>query len=257
MDDSSASETHQIGLGETEIAGHNEGSLTTMPSAAAGSQSPHTQHLTIDDDSLSLPSQGTLQRKEESEDEKKERLLKMSDAVKTILECVGENPDREGLQDTPDRYAKAMLFFTKGYKEDLDTIVNNAVFDEDHHEMVIVKAIEFSSLCEHHLVPFLGKMHIGYIPDRKVVGLSKIVRIVEMFSRRLQIQERLTKQVALALNEMLKPQGVALVVESSHFCMVTRGVQKTGAVTTTSCMLGCLESMAETRVEFLNLIGRK
>jgi len=217
---------------------------------------------------------GTRERKEATEEQKNERLAKLAGAVRTILECVGEDPDREGLRDTPERYAKALLFFTKGYEENLRDIVNGAVFHEDHDELVIVKDIEIFSLCEHHLVPFTGKvccradtylarclledqMHIGYIPNRRVIGLSKLARIAEMFSRRFQVQERLTKQVALALSEMLQPQGVAVVVESSHLCMVMRGVQKTGATTTTSCMLGRLRSTAKTREEFLNLINRK
>ncbi|TVY86714.1 GTP cyclohydrolase [Lachnellula willkommii] len=248
---------HVVDFDEIDVEGYNEGGPTRTPLATSSAQSPYTQHPTIDFDDLSWPSRGTLQRKEATEKEKEERLAKLSGAVRTILECVGEDPDREGLVDTPERYAKAMLFFTKGYEENLRTIVNGAVFHEDHEEMVIVKDIEFFSLCEHHLVPFSGKMHIGYIPNRRVIGLSKITRIVEMFSRRLQIQERLTKQVGLALSEMLQPQGIAVVVESSHLCMMMRGVQKTGAITTTSCMLGHLRSTAETREEFLNLISRK
>ncbi|KAE9371777.1 GTP cyclohydrolase I [Stipitochalara longipes BDJ] len=257
MDGSNCREKDQLVHGEIDVEGCNEAGPTRTPLATSRAQSPYTQHPTIDFDNLSWPSRGTLQRKEATEKETEERLAKLSGAVRTILECVGEDPDREGLLDTPERYAKAMLFFTKGYEENLRAIVNGAVFHEDHDEMVIVKDIEFFSLCEHHLVPFSGKMHIGYIPNRRVIGLSKIARIVEMFSRRLQVQERLTKQVGLALSEMLQPQGVAIVVESSHLCMVMRGVQKTGAVTTTSCMLGCLRSTAKTREEFLSLIGRK
>jgi GTP cyclohydrolase I len=209
-----------------------------------------------------------------AEQKKVERLAKLSDAVRTILECVDENPNREGLLDTPERYAKALLFFTKGYGENLQQIVNSAIFHEDHSELVIVKDIEIFSLCEHHLVPFTGKvcnnfhhdstcililqqMHIGYIPNGQVMGLSKLARIAEMFSRRLQVQERLTKQVANALNETIKPQGVAVVVECSHLCMVMRGVQKTSTTTVTSCMLGCMQSTAKDREEFLNLIQRR
>ncbi|KAF2454376.1 hypothetical protein BDY21DRAFT_352689 [Lineolata rhizophorae] len=256
MDGSNGCETHQMAPSEIDVEGYNERSPTT-PLATSRAQSPFIQHPTIDFDGLSWPSRGTLQRKEATEKEKEECLAKLSGAVRTILECVGEDPDREGLLNTPERYAKAMLFFTKGYEENLSIIVNGAMFHEEHDEMVIVKDIEFFSLCEHHLVPFAGKMHIGYIPNRRVIGLSKIARIVEMFSRRLQVQERLTKQVALALSEMLQPQGIGLVVESSHLCMVMRGVQKTGAITTTSCMLGGLRSTAKTREEFLNLISRK
>ncbi|KAK3045308.1 GTP cyclohydrolase I, partial [Coniosporium uncinatum] len=175
--------------------------LTSRP------QSPFTQQPTIDFDGLSWPSVGTRARLEATPDEARERLKKLSGAVRTILECIGEDPNREGLLETPDRYAKAMMYFTKGYEENLRDIVNGAVFHEDHDEMVIVKDIEIYSLCEHHLVPFLGKMHIGYIPQGRVIGLSKLARIAEMFARRLQLQEKLTKQVALALSEVLKPLG--------------------------------------------------
>ncbi|KAK5137750.1 GTP cyclohydrolase 1 [Meristemomyces frigidus] len=219
---------------------------------------PGTSTPTADFEGLSWPSVGTLDRlRERSHPEDAEaRLQKLSGAVRTILECIGEDPDREGLHGTPERYAKAMMFFTKGYEENLRDIVNNAVFHEDHDELVIVKDIDVYSLCEHHLVPFTGKMHIGYIPSRRVIGLSKLARIAEMFSRRLQVQERLTKQVALALSEVLKPQGVAVVMESSHLCMVMRGVQKSGATTTTSCMLGAMRKRAKTREEFLSLLRR-
>ncbi|KAK4565679.1 GTP cyclohydrolase 1 [Recurvomyces mirabilis] len=229
------------------------------PPATARSMSPFTANPTIDFDGLSWPSAGTLARlhERESPEDAQARLTKLSGAVRTILECIGEDPDREGLHGTPERYAKAMMFFTKGYEENLRDIVNNAVFHEDHDELVIVKDIEVFSLCEHHLVPFTGKMHIGYIPSRRVIGLSKLARIAEMFSRRLQVQERLTKQVALALLEVLKPQGVGVVMESSHLCMVMRGVQKTGATTTTSCMLGAMRKRAKTRDEFLTLLNRR
>ncbi|GAM83989.1 hypothetical protein ANO11243_019790 [Dothideomycetidae sp. 11243] len=228
-----------------------------LTNASTRSISPYTRNPTVDFDGLSWPSIGTRDRLDSSPEQEEERLKKLSGAVRTLLECIGEDPEREGLHGTPERYAKAMMFFTKGYEENLRDIVNGAVFHEDHDELVIVKDIEVFSLCEHHLVPFTGKMHIGYIPNRRVLGLSKIARIAEMFSRRLQVQERLTKQVALALSEVLKPQGVAVVMESSHLCMVMRGVQKTGAVTTTSCMLGRMRSTAKTREEFLSLLNRK
>ncbi|KAI0403150.1 GTP cyclohydrolase I [Xylaria palmicola] len=209
----------------------------------------------IDFDGLSRPSLGTRERLEESAEQAAARLEKLRSAVRTILECVGEDPDREGVLDTPTRYAKAMLFFTKGYQQNVKDIVNNAIFHEGHNEMVIVKDIEIFSLCEHHLVPFTGKMHIGYIPRDNVIGISKLPRIAEMFSRRLQVQERLTREVANAIMEVLKPQGVAVVMESSHLCMVMRGVEKTTTSTITSCVLGCFERKEKTRNEFLSLVG--
>lgn len=228
----------------------------TPPRSTPQSESPYMQQPPIDFNGLSWPSLGTRARLDASPEEQQERVEKLSCALRTVLECVGEDPSREGLLQTPKRWAEAMMFFTKGYEENLRDIVNDAVFHEDHDEMVIVRDIDVYSLCEHHLVPFTGKMHIGYVPNGRVLGLSKIARIAEMFSRRLQVQERLTKQVALALSEVLKPQGVAVVMESSHLCMVMRGVQKTSSTTTTSCMIGCMRSRDRTRQEFLTLIGR-
>ncbi|VDK21205.1 unnamed protein product [Anisakis simplex] len=178
----------------------------------------------------------------------------MTKAYASIISHCGEDIHRQGLIKTPERAAKAMLFFTKGYEENLDDVVNEAIFDEDHDEMVIVRNIEMFSMCEHHMVPFIGKVHIGYLPNKKVIGLSKLARIVDMFSRRLQVQERLTKQIAVAITEVLQPTGVAVVVEASHMCMVLRGVQKINATTTTSCMLGVFREDAKTRDEFLALI---
>ncbi|KAK3937462.1 hypothetical protein QBC46DRAFT_10479 [Diplogelasinospora grovesii] len=230
---------------------------TIVPIAAAevDESSTRSPSPVIDFDGLSRPSRGTRDRLEESVEQKETRMERMKGAVRTLLECVGEEPDREGLLATPERYAKAMLFFTKGYQENVRDIVNGAIFQEGHNEMVIVKDIEIFSMCEHHLVPFTGKMHIGYIPANAVIGISKLPRIAEMFARRLQIQERLTKEVANAIMEVLTPQGVAVVMESSHLCMVMRGVEKTSSSTITSCVLGCFERKEKTRNEFLSLIG--
>ncbi|XP_023196201.1 GTP cyclohydrolase 1-like [Xiphophorus maculatus] len=181
------------------------------------------------------------------------RLPALEAAYTSILRHLGEDTDREGLLRTPLRAAKAIQFLTKGYHETIDDILNNAIFDEDHDEMVIVKDIDVFSLCEHHLVPFFGKVHIGYIPNKKVVGLSKLARIVEIFSRRLQVQERLTKQIAMGICEALQPKGVAVVIEAAHMCMVMRGVQKMNSRTVTSTMLGVYLEDPKTREEFLAL----
>jgi len=208
----------------------------------------------IDKFGLCFPAAGTLKRKNETEEEKEIRLKQLTGAVSTILECLGEDPNREGLLKTPERYAKALLFFTEGYEKDINEVVNNAIFEEDHGGMVIVKDIEIFSLCEHHLVPFSGKIHIAYVPDKKVIGLSKIARITEMVSRRLQIQERITKQVCEILEEVLQPKGIAAVMESSHFCMVMRGVQKTQSCTVTCHTTGIFKEDIKLKEEFLSLI---
>jgi len=174
----------------------------------------------------------------------------------SIIKEVGENPDREGLLKTPERASKAMQFLTQGYDIDAEGILKSALFNEDYSEMVIVKDIELYSLCEHHILPFFGKAHVAYIPNGKIVGLSKIPRIVDAFARRLQVQERLTDQIVNVIDKVLKPQGVAVVIEASHMCMMMRGVQKQNSVTTTSAFRGAFKNV-ETRLEFLKLIESK
>ncbi|MBW4689391.1 MAG: GTP cyclohydrolase I FolE [Komarekiella atlantica HA4396-MV6] len=178
----------------------------------------------------------------------------MAQAVRTLLIGLGENPDREGLNDTPKRVVKALQFLTKGYHESLDELLNGAVFTEDANEMVLVRDIDIFSSCEHHILPIIGRAHVAYIPNGKVIGLSKIARICEMYARRLQVQERLTIQIADALQGLLKPQGVAVVIEATHMCMVMRGVQKPGSWTVTSAMRGVFAEDARTREEFMNLV---
>jgi GTP cyclohydrolase IA len=178
----------------------------------------------------------------------------IADHFREILEDLGENPAREGLLRTPERYERALRFLTSGYEADIHKIVNNALFKESCDEMVIVKDIEFFSLCEHHLLPFFGKMHVAYLPHGKVIGLSKIPRIVDVFARRLQLQERLTQQVAETVQELLGARGVAVVAEARHFCMMMRGVEKQHSGTITSAMLGAFREQKETRDEFLSLI---
>ena len=176
--------------------------------------------------------------------------------TKQLLENIGEDPNRECLLKTPSRVAKAWQFFSKGYTQSIDELINNAIFNEDANDMVIVRDIEFFSLCEHHLIPFFGKAHVGYIPNGKVIGLSKIPRIIDMFSRRLQVQERLTHQVADALKNVLNPKGVAVVMEGRHMCMQMRGVEKQNSFTSTSAMSGQFKKSSETRSEFLAIINR-
>ena len=175
------------------------------------------------------------------------------DMLREILGRFGEDPSRDGLLETPRRVEKSMAFLTKGYREDPATILRGALFDEDYDEMVIVKDIEIFSLCEHHMLPFFGKVHVAYIPKGRVIGLSKIPRLVEVFARRLQIQERLTRQIADAIHDAIEPQGVGVVVEARHLCMMMRGIEKQHSSTVTSAMVGCFRQK-ETRLEFLSLV---
>lgn len=214
-------------------------SSTLVPSAAAAA---------------AAAASGAKKPRKESDMDDAERMKKMEEACRTILECVGENPDREGLADTPSRWAKALLFMTKGYGQTCKEVTNGAIFNENHAEMVVVRNIDIHSLCEHHMVPFTGRVHIGYIPNGKVIGLSKLARIAEVYARRLQVQERLTRQIADAIVDAVQPLGVAVVIECSHMCMVMRGVQKVGASTTTSSVRGIFERNSKTRAEFFSII---
>jgi GTP cyclohydrolase I len=183
------------------------------------------------------------------------KLAGMEHSFRNLLESVGEDPERQGLLKTPSRAAKAFDFLTNGYRQSLETVVNDAIFDSDASEIVLVKDIELYSMCEHHLLPFVGKAHVAYIPNGKVIGLSKVARIVDMFARRLQIQENLTIQVADALMKTLHPTGVAVVIEAKHLCMMMRGVEKQNSVMKTSCLLGSFKEDARTRSEFLALLA--
>ena len=209
--------------------------------------------------SASVPSPDKKARIEDdaSFETEEEKLDVMKKACRTILKCMGEDPDREGLVKTPERWAKALLFLSKGYKETVSSVTNNAVFTEDSHkEMVVVRDIDIHSLCEHHILPFTGRVHIGYIPNGKIIGISKLARIAEVFARRVQVQERLTAQIADAIVEAVEPLGVAVVVECSHFCMVMRGIQKVGSSTVTSSVRGCFQSDPKTRAEFFSIIHK-
>jgi len=178
----------------------------------------------------------------------------MRGLIKELLVKLGEDPSREGLKDTPERVERSWSFLTEGYKMDPRAIIEKSMFSDKHEDMVIVKTIPLYSLCEHHLLPFFGHAHVGYIPNEKIVGISKIARMVDLYARRLQVQERLTNQIADTLMDVLKPRGVAVVIEAEHLCMQMRGVQKRDTSVVTSAMLGCFRKKAETRAEFMQLI---
>ena len=186
-----------------------------------------------------------------------DKKIDLEGIVRDMLLGLGEDPSREGLLKTPSRVATSMKFLTKGYSEDVESLFNGAVFEEKYSEMVIVKDIDFFSLCEHHMLPFYGKVHVAYLPKGRILGLSKIPRLVDMFSRRLQVQERMTQQIAQSLYDVLKPLGVGVVCEARHLCMMMRGVEKQGSRATTSAMLGDFRTDLKTRSEFLTLIGLK
>jgi GTP cyclohydrolase I len=187
-------------------------------------------------------------------EESEERNPELERLIREVLKEIGENPDREGLERTPERVAKAYRYLTSGYRQDASEVLNGALFTEEYDEMVVVKDIDFYSVCEHHVLPFFGKCHVAYMPSRRIVGLSKIARLVEMYSRRLQVQERLTTQIAQTINEVLQPRGVAVVMEALHMCMLMRGVEKQNSKAVTSAMLGAFRENAETRAEFMELI---
>ncbi|HEY2986337.1 MAG TPA: GTP cyclohydrolase I FolE [Candidatus Binatia bacterium] len=178
----------------------------------------------------------------------------MEEHIRSLLESIGEDPNREGLRRTPKRVADALAFLTRGYRMNLDEVINNAVFSEDYSEMIVQKNIDFYSLCEHHLLPFFGKAHVAYLPQHKIIGVSKLARLVDVFASRLQVQERLTNQVATTLMEKLNPLGVGVVIEAEHLCMRMRGVQKQNSLIITSTLLGAFRTRQETRNEFMNLI---
>ncbi|MCZ7556321.1 MAG: GTP cyclohydrolase I FolE [Bacteroidia bacterium] len=198
---------------------------------------------------MHTPDEAFQQKHEDASDPEFEHL------ITGILTRIGEDPGREGLLKTPHRVAKAWHFLTRGYHQNIEEVLNGAIFEEEYNEMVIVKDIDYYSMCEHHLLPFFGKCHVAYIPNKKIVGLSKIPRIVDVFAQRLQVQERMTQQIADALQQALQPMGVAVVCEGRHMCMMMRGVQKQNSVATTSEMLGAFRSNSKTREEFLRLIN--
>jgi GTP cyclohydrolase I len=182
--------------------------------------------------------------------------LSTQELYRELLVRIGEDPTRDGLVRTPERMEKAMAFLTRGYKQDVTEVLHGALFDVDYDEMVIVKDVEFFSMCEHHLLPFFGKAHVAYVPNGKVIGLSKIPRLIDVFARRLQVQERLTRQIGEAITEAIHPQGVAVILEAQHLCMMMRGVEKQHSLTVTSAMLGVFKTQLQTRNEFLSLVRR-
>mmetsp|Transcript_13267 Transcript_13267/g.18185 ORF Transcript_13267/g.18185 Transcript_13267/m.18185 type:complete len:231 (-) Transcript_13267:179-871(-) len=221
--------------------------LESLPESDFLSKSNKRAKADVSDDS----SDGT------GEDKADDRLQKMARAMKTVIECMGEDVDREGLESTPMRAAKALQFFTKGYCQSVNEVVGEGVFNEEtNNDMVIVRNIDIHSLCEHHMVPFSGKVHIAYIPNGKILGLSKLARIADVYSRRLQVQERLTRQIATAIMDLVGAKGVGVMVEASHMCMVMRGVEKAGSSTITSTLLGSFQTDKDTRAEFFNLIKK-
>ena len=233
---------------------HERSYRAPLTPPSSGTASPALQPRLVDYDGLCAPVAGTRTRISEPVDAAAERKKKMEDAVHTLLECMGEDPTRGGLKGTPERVARAMLDTTQGYQQSVQDVIGDAIFEEESNDMVLIKDISISSTCEHHLLPFSGTLHIGYIPNGRVLGLSKFARIAEMFARRLQIQERLTKQIAGALQEVLQPQGLAVVLEMTHSCMTCRGVRQGGSGTTTSSMQGMMRSRDRTRREFLALL---
>lgn len=186
----------------------------------------------------------------------KDKNSKLESIIRELLIELAEDPEREGLRDTPARVAKSLKYLTSGYQMSEKDLIKGAMFSEEENEMVLVKDIDFFSLCEHHLLPFYGKAHIAYIPEKQIIGISKIARLVDVYARRLQVQERLTRQIAYGIEKNLKPKGIAVVMEAFHLCMAMRGVEKQNAVTVTSTMLGVFRDNQATRMEFLNLIGR-
>ena len=181
----------------------------------------------------------------------------MEEQIRLLLKYLGEDPDREGLSKTPHRVAEALTFLTEGYRTDPESVINGALFTEEYEEMIVQKDIDFYSLCEHHILPFFGKAHVAYIPHHKIIGVSKLARLVDIYARRLQVQERMTNQIANIIMEKLEPLGVAVVIEAEHLCMRMRGVQKQNSIVITSTLLGAFQNRQETRAEFMNLIRQK